>query len=129
MILSLRRESLSPVTLGILSMDGEYFGLTLERPWKDNAQAVSCIPAGKYKLDLTPSPKFGRRMLEVLNVPGRLGIRIHAANTVDQLKGCIAVGKRVKGERLEGTLVPDLMEACRVALASGDGVTLEITDP
>lgn len=65
---------------------------TLELPWKDNRRGVSCIPDGLYDMALTMSPRFGTRLWEVLDVPNRSGIRIHAANYVHQLKGCIALG-------------------------------------
>ncbi len=129
MKLELKREILDPVTLGTLFLDGEYFGLTLERPWRDNRQSVSCIPPGKYFVDLTPSPKFGRNMLEVLKVPKRVGIRIHGANEAEELKGCIAVGRKVKGYRLSESLVPDLMVFAKQARDMGEDITLIITDP
>ena len=49
-----------------------------------------CIPIGKYKVKKTFSPKFQENLFLVLNVDGRDGIRIHQANWMQQLHGCIA---------------------------------------
>lgn len=65
---------------------------SLELPWKDNKTGISCIPLGIYKVTTTFSNRFKQNMWEVLNVPSRKGIRIHPANFVQQLEGCIALG-------------------------------------
>jgi hypothetical protein len=65
---------------------------TIERPWKGNEPQVSCIPEGSYRARYTRSKRFGRLLYEVLDVPGRSGIRIHAANWAHELQGCIALG-------------------------------------
>lgn len=76
--------------------------VTLERPWKDNKPYISCIPPkpgdkAKYKLDvLEKSPAFDYPHLELLNVPNRTFIKVHIANFVNELHGCIAVGKEYK---------------------------------
>jgi hypothetical protein len=49
------------------------------------------IREGTYDLSVTYSPKF-RRNLPLIDVPKRLGIRIHAGNTIDDTSGCILVG-------------------------------------
>ena len=78
-------------TLGKLKFNDEFLE-TLELPWKNNANSISCIPDGRYVVKKTYSPRFKKDMWEVLNVPKRKGIRIHAANYVSQLEGCIALG-------------------------------------
>lgn len=65
---------------------------TLEKPWRDNATSVSCIPAGLYRFTLEPSPRFGRPLYRAVNVPGRSAILIHPANLERELEGCIALG-------------------------------------
>jgi len=66
-------------------------GYALELPWRENKTDVSCIPLGQYELAITPSQKFfGREVVEVLNVPNRSGVRMHPANWIAQLQGCIA---------------------------------------
>lgn len=66
-------------------------GVTLELAWKNNAQQVSCIPAGMYKIKKRYSEKH-KNHFHVLDVPGREMILIHPANYVRQLQGCIAPG-------------------------------------
>lgn len=68
---------------------------TVELPWKDNANNVSCIPAGRYRCSWTLSPRLKRYTYEVLNVPGRAGIRIHSGNFPKQFLGCIGLGLSV----------------------------------
>lgn len=65
---------------------------TMERLWADNAQRVSCIPAGRYLVEATLSKRFKRKMYCLVGVPDRAGIRIHPANWPDELEGCIALG-------------------------------------
>jgi len=49
-----------------------------------------CINEGEYAVKKTFSPKFRTNLYLVLNVPNRDGIRIHQANNMYQLQGCIA---------------------------------------
>ncbi|MDR6237135.1 DUF5675 family protein [Aureibacter tunicatorum] len=65
---------------------------TLELPWFRNRRNISCIPVGEYPLRPYVSNAYGI-CLEVAEVPERDLIRIHSANYVNQLRGCIAVGK------------------------------------
>ena len=66
----------------------------VELPWKDNQHNISCIPEGKYILQKEkPNSHFNYDHFSVLNVKDRGGIKIHIANYVSQLRGCIAPGK------------------------------------
>jgi len=67
-------------------------GNTLELPWKDNKKEKSCIPAGEYVAKMTWSPKFGRMLLEILDVEERTEIRIHAGSFKKNTLGCPLVG-------------------------------------
>jgi hypothetical protein len=53
----------------------------------------SAIPRGRYKIALDWSPKYGRDMPHVLDVPGFEGIRIHAGNSARDTEGCLLVGQ------------------------------------
>ena len=77
-------------TPGVFSVDDKAICYCIERPWLDNANDLSCIPTGTYALAKTFSHHFNKDMWEVLSVPGRAGIRIHTANKVSELQGCIA---------------------------------------
>ncbi len=63
---------------------------TLELPWKNNQDDISCVPLGTYGLIINMSEKFETLLPLLLDVPERDGIRLHAANYKHQLKGCIA---------------------------------------
>ncbi len=65
---------------------------TLERPWKNNQSGISCIPSGTYQVNWTFSPKLMRYTYQVMNVPGRSGIRIHPGNYFFDVEGCILLG-------------------------------------
>lgn len=93
-------------TLGVLSVAGAngevWMCKTLELPYLDNKNGISCIPNGSYKCVYTRSNRFSKLFgkdyytYEVLNVQGRAGIRIHSANYYKQLQGCIALGSALK---------------------------------
>lgn len=88
----IRFGSFKDRTIGRLTYNGEHF-YTVERPWLDNRQNISCIPTGYYKLVRVNSPKFGPNTWEVANVNGRTHILIHAGNTSPaDVIGCIALG-------------------------------------
>lgn len=74
-----------------------------ELPDHDNAPGISCIPAGTYRVKWTWSPSFRKYTYQIMNVPGRSGIRIHAANyfgdkggpLYSQVEGCVGLGRRM----------------------------------
>lgn len=97
MILDLIRVgSSSRGTFGVLRYGAVPFVLTLERPWLDNQQRVSCIPAGRYRCARVRSPGFGNTF-EVMQVPDRTHILFHRGNTVSETEGCILIGKEFSG--------------------------------
>lgn len=80
-------------TLGMMYLEGLELPpiYTLEDPWRENAQNMSCIPAGSYKC----VPHNGEKYQDVWrleNVNGRFAILIHAGNTAADTRGCILVG-------------------------------------
>lgn len=52
----------------------------------------TAIPYGIYEIIITFSPKFGRELPLLLNVPNFEGIRIHNGTTKDDTWGCLLVG-------------------------------------
>ena len=74
---------------------------TLELPWRNNINKLSCIPLGKYVCNWTYSNAFGRNMYAVNAVPGRSGVRIHSGNFAGDVTlgyrshvlGCILLGQ------------------------------------
>lgn len=78
-------------TFGSLRANG-FSCVTLEREWMDNAADISCIPLGQYTCSLYDSPKHGK-VYQVTGVQNRANIEIHAANVMQELLGCIALGQ------------------------------------
>lgn len=99
MRLYVHRDSHEPgkPTLGRLYIDGRFECFTLEDEYRGDdpskkVKAETAIPCGTYPLKLTHSPRFGRVLPLVENVPGFVGIRIHAGNDADDTEGCLLVG-------------------------------------
>lgn len=56
-------------------------------------KGTSAIPRGTYKLTVSYSNRFKKNMVELLNVPGFSGIRVHGGNTNEDTEGCILLGE------------------------------------
>jgi len=79
-------------TFGVLMGPDGPFAVTVELPWRNNEQRVSCIPVGTYTCKAVNSPKF-KHTFEITGVPGRSHILFHKANTIADLLGCIGVAE------------------------------------
>ena len=107
----------STYTIGKLYINGVYFcdtiedkdiGLTQKTPLssikKTKIPNQTAIPTGLYKVIVNKSPKFGRMLPRLLNVPGFDGILIHRGNTDKDTSGCIIVGEnKVVGKVVNST--------------------------
>lgn len=134
MKLTLQRRYLAPTyTVGTLSIDGVRFCDTLEDTVRDltkeaKVYAQTAIPFGTYPVIVNQSPKFGRELPRLQDVPHFEGILIHRGNTASDSAGCILVGEnKAKGKVLHSTpyevaLVAKIKEAIR----RGERVTIEI---
>ncbi len=96
--------------IGYMAIDGDFECYTIERPDKDNAPDVSCIPTGTYKLgfrmDLTEKTNHYRKKfnwfrwhLQIMDVKDRTAIYIHIANKPEDLKGCVGVADQAYNNR------------------------------
>lgn len=96
-------------TIGKLYVEGEYFCDTLEDRVRDlsvekKIPGETAIPAGKYDLIVSMSPRFKRELPRLLNVPYFDGILIHRGNTEKDTSGCILVGEnKAVGKVLNST--------------------------
>jgi hypothetical protein len=80
-------------TLGVLSINGIFSAFVIEDTKHDiKIPGQTRIPSGKYEIKLTFSPRFGKNMLEIMNVPGYSGIRIHTGNVNEDTEGCLLIG-------------------------------------
>ena len=66
-------------------------------------KGMTAIPEGRYLMRFTYSPKFGKRLFQLMDVPLFDGIRIHSGNSVKDTQGCILVGNNMKVGRLENS--------------------------
>jgi hypothetical protein len=66
--------------------------VTIELPWRDDAENISCIPAGTYMAERYFSPKHGYPVFRLIGVPNREYVEVHIANLPEDLLGCIGVG-------------------------------------
>lgn len=104
-----RRYKKTEYTIGNLFVEGLYFCDTLEDAVRDlkpdgsgKIKGKTAIPAGRYEVTMTYSPKFKRRLPLLLGVPFFEGVRIHAGNTAKDTEGCLLVGKnRAVGKVLD----------------------------
>lgn len=141
--MELRVERLWPrenYTVGRLYVNNEFFSNTLEDKIIDkNKNGIfdngekkvygeSAIPYGKYKVIYNWSPKFGRNLPRLLDVPHFEGILIHPGNTAKDSFGCILVGKNTsKGMLSESRYTSDkLNELIGAAQKRGEEITIEI---
>ena len=53
----------------------------------------TCIPRGKYRIELYDSPKFGRETLQLVDVPQFTNVQIHGGNKPEDTEGCILTGE------------------------------------
>lgn len=120
-------------TVGRLYVDGKFFCNTLEDTVRDlnrerKVPGKTAIPYGEYKVVFNWSPKFGRNLPRLLNVPAFEGILIHPGNTADDSSGCILVGKNTEVGRLtESRYTSDKLNVLvEDAQRNGESITIEI---
>lgn len=80
-------------TCGAIFIAGRFICFTLEDEKRlQKVYGQTCIPDGRYEVEVSNSPRFGRMLPELLDVPGFTGIRIHPGNDIDDSRGCVLVG-------------------------------------
>lgn len=121
-------------TIGRLLVGGAYFCDTLEDRVRDLSHEAkipgrTAIPAGRYEVVVTYSPRFRRELPRLLDVPGFTGILIHRGNVPGDTSGCILVGEnREKGKVLHSTPYEErLTRMLLEAQARGEKTYITIT--
>lgn len=127
-------------TIGNLYVDGKFFSNTLEDRNRDlnkngrfdngetKVYGQTCIPFGTYRIIVNMSPKFGRELPRLLDVPHFEGILIHRGNSPENTLGCILVGEnKVKGKVINSTPYEErLVRMMKESLSRGEDITIEI---
>lgn len=142
MKLTLERKYKKPdYTIGLLYINGQFFCNTLEDTDRGLTQDMTeeqifdikvkgstAIPRGIYRLEYTYSPKYKKYMLQVMNVPGFAGVRLHPGNTNKDTEGCILPGKNTKVGQVtcSRATTMQLNEICKAAIHGGQKIELEI---
>ena len=120
-------------TIGRLYIDGEKFCDTLEDRVRDlskepKIKGQTAIPAGRYHIVLTYSPRFKRILPLLLDVPQFTGVRIHRGTTAKDTEGCILVGfNREVGKVLDSAVTEQrLMAVLQNAVNKGKQIFITI---
>ena len=106
-------------TIGRLYIDNEYFCDTLEDKDRGLTSYMSeeeikslkvysetAIPTGTYKIEVTFSRRFKKKMPVLIGVKGFSGIRIHSGNDETHTSGCILCGfNKEKGKVVNSKVV------------------------
>lgn len=141
--MELRLERLWPkdtYTVGRLFVNGQLFCNTLEDRIVDinkngmfdggeqKVYAESAIPYGTYQVKYSYSPRFGRNMPRLEDVPSFSGILIHAGNTAKDSAGCILVGLNKEAGRLiqSSEYSKKINDLIADAQKRGERITIEI---
>lgn len=127
-------------TIGDLSVDEVWTCHTLEDEvreipgepvanWKIYGRTA--IPAGRYRVTLEYSGKFGADTMSVNDVPGYTYVRIHPGNTAADTDGCIILGMRATDVSIvAGTSKPavdHVKSLVRAAIERGEEAWLTVT--
>lgn len=105
---------------------------TLELPYKDNKNQISCIPADTYTVvkRKTKDSKFRYEHLHILDVPNRKWVLVHAGNYYTDILGCILVGnqfKDINGDGLDDVLNSLLTLTVLLTYIPKEGIELIIS--
>lgn len=116
--------------IGELFLNGAHEAYTLEPPKHDFKPCA--IPVGTYDVTLRYSPKHGRIIPHVENVPGFSEIEIHIGNFPKDTEGCLLVGQSlgpVPDEILgSGAEFQPLFDKLQTANAEGEPITITYSE-
>ena len=137
----IRKYRKTDYTIGQLFINNQYFSDTLEdidRGLKDSMSleeirrikvfGSTCIPYGTYKVSITYSPKFKKKLPLINNVKGFEGIRVHSGNTNYDTQGCVLLGfNKIKGKVINSKdTVDKFINLVQKAIDTGEQVTIHI---
>jgi hypothetical protein len=80
---------------------------------------------GTYAVRLTMSPRFGRILPLLIDVPGFDGVRIHPGNTAADTEGCLLVGTGRTEDTITGSR--DAFNALMLRLEHEASIEIEVS--
>lgn len=88
----------------------------------------TCIPRGRYLVEVAYSPHFGKEFPRLIDVPGYSGVLLHGGNRAEHSLGCILVGKvrTATGIAQCADSVQRLTKMIDTAVDNGEEVWLEV---
>ena len=117
----------------LVDAEENFVAVTLEEPWKNNARAISCVPAGTYQAHrrVASENRHHYDVFELEKVPDRTAVQIHIGNTVKDTEGCILLGSNLGVvDGLHGITGSAAAFRKFMSLLTGvDRITLTIVDP
>ena len=137
----IRKYRKETYTIGQLYENGAFLCNTIEdkdRGLNSNMSASAilkikkanetAIPTGTYKLVVSESPKFKRELIEIVGVPGFVGVRVHRGNTAQDSAGCVVPGiNSEKGKVTDSTTYEELLtKKVKTAIAKNEECYLTI---
>lgn len=140
MKLKLIRKEFTPAsTIGELWIDDGFFCFVLEDKDRGLTQDESitsikikkvfgktAIPYGTYEIKLTYSNHFKRKLPELLDVKGYIGIRIHRGNTALDSLGCLIVGYKKAYDTVFDSTKAEAALILKIQKALDEGEKIEI---
>jgi len=115
--------------LGELYLNGERMCDTLENPWLDNQQTISCIPAGIYDVRLRLARESASRdylHLLIQDVPNRKYILFHRGNFPKDTSGCILVGLGTQQDVVQNSVLAMDLLIKEILNLGGENINLII---
>lgn len=109
----LRHTFSDDFTLGVMLVDGQFFGYSLEDKVREPGVKVknhTAIPAGEYRLTVERSTRFSLKAQRDVYLPrlhgveGFEGVLIHGGNTHKDTEGCILIAERNLTEKDRGLI-------------------------
>jgi hypothetical protein len=127
--LTLTRKIFTDIsTVGELDINGTFECYTLEDKVREEKIAgKTAIPMGRYKVDITHSPRFNCDMPLLFDVPNFKGVRIHTGNVADHTEGCLLVGTSKSDNRITGSKAAYAALFAKLKKAKDRGESIHIT--
>lgn len=84
----------------------------------------TAIPKGRYRVIMTFSTRFKKRLPYLMNVDQFIGILMHGGNTEVDSEGCPLIGEKISDKQIAGAKTKGILDAfCKIvedATQSGD---------